>query len=177
MTELSYRDFRPDDFVALHDIVSHWNVTSNLGNWPWPPDPEFTKSRCRPFYGDGFVWAIVANARVIGSVGVTTGELGYMLHPEAHGRGFISRAVRDALYFAFHDLEAGEVRADIWADNQISRRVLKRAGFVLIRQEILHAKARNEPTASETYRLDRESWQDLSARSQSFTPARHRNQS
>lgn len=51
---VTYRAVRPQDFDALHALVSLWDVTRNLGSWPWPPDPEFTAKRCQPFEGDGF---------------------------------------------------------------------------------------------------------------------------
>lgn len=154
----TYRAVRPQDFDALHALVSLWDVTRNLGSWPWPPDPEFTAKRCQPFEGDGFVWAICIDDALIGTVSVVRGELGYMLHPDHHGKGIVTQATRTALSHAFNDLGAMVVHADIWADNAASRHILTRFGFTLAVQEVEHALARDEPTDSETYKLTRAAW-------------------
>lgn len=160
MTEgaITFRDVHPQDFEAMHGLVTFWEVTRNLGTWPWPPDAEFTRKRCMPFEGDGFVWAVCANTRFIGTVSVVRGELGYMLHPEFHGKGIITRAVQDALDHAFDTLKLDEIHADIWADNLASRHILGRAGFVLTKETIDHAVARDALTESETYSLTRAAW-------------------
>ena len=77
MADLTYRDMRADDFADLHALVSYWSVTRQLGSWPWPAQTDFTKSRCRPCKGAGFVWAICLHDRLIGTLGVTGGNLGY----------------------------------------------------------------------------------------------------
>ena len=155
---VTYRAVRPQDFDALHALVSLWDVTRNLGSWPWPPDPEFTAKRCQPFEGDGFLWAICLDDRLIGTVALTRGELGYMLHPDHHGRGIVSRATQDALSYAFNELGMDKVHADIWADNAASKHILTKFGFSLTVEEVVHALARDEPTESETYELTRSVW-------------------
>ncbi|MEL6118206.1 MAG: GNAT family N-acetyltransferase [Pseudomonadota bacterium] len=155
---VTYRSVRPQDFDAMHALVSFWDVTRNLGSWPWPPEPEFTRRRCQPFEGDGFVWAICLKDTLIGTVSVVRGELGYMLHPDHHGQGIITKAVHAALLHAFHDFCVGEVHADIWADNAASKHILTKFGFTLSVQEVEHALARDEPTESETYVLSRHTW-------------------
>lgn len=159
MRELVFRDLCADDADALHELVSRWEVVRNLGSWPWPPDRAFTLSRCRPFEGQGFSWGIFASGRMIGTVAVTDGVLGYMVHPDFQGQGVIKTAVPMALSEAFLDPSLLEIQADIWADNAISRRVLQGFGFTLRVQETAHALARDEPTASETWHLTRAYWQ------------------
>ncbi len=155
---VTYRAVRPQDFDALHGLVSLWDVTRNLGSWPWPPEEEFTRKRCMPFEGDGFVWAICQEDALIGTVSVVRGELGYMLHPDHSGRGIVTQAAQTALSHAFNDLGIKEVHADIWADNAPSKHILMKFGFTLAVQEVEHALARNEPTDSETYKLTRTDW-------------------
>ena len=163
MPELTYRALQPDDFGAMHEIVSQWSVVRNLGSWPWPPEPTFTRNRCLPYAGNGAVWAILEEGQVIGTVALTDGELGYMLHPRAQGRGIITQAVRDKLPGAFSTFGWDRVFADIWADNAASRRVLQKFGFTLTREEVCDSLARGTPTASETWELPRATWQALSA--------------
>jgi hypothetical protein len=81
MLDLSYRDLGPADFDAVHATASHWDVVRQLGSWPWPTDPAFTHTRCVPFAGHGFVWGIVLDAQLVGSVAMTGGELGYTIDP------------------------------------------------------------------------------------------------
>ncbi|MEL6410153.1 MAG: GNAT family N-acetyltransferase [Pseudomonadota bacterium] len=159
---ISYRAMRPDDFEPMCAMVNHWEVVRNLGSWSWPPNPAFVRKRCQPFDGDGFVWAVCKDGVFIGQVAVVRGVLGYMLAPQHHGQGIMGRAVGDALEeaFAVHGVE--EVTADIWADNEISRHLLTKFGFELTVEETVHALARNEMTASETYKLTSKRWQTLS---------------
>ncbi|MEM6586810.1 MAG: GNAT family N-acetyltransferase [Pseudomonadota bacterium] len=158
---ITYRAVRPDDFDAKHALVSDWEVTRNLGSWPWPPDKEITRKRCIPFEGDGFVWAICTGDVLIGTVSVVRGELGYMLRPDHGGQGIIQKAAKTALIHAFDTLRLDQVHADIWADNLASRHILTKFGFVLSVKEVVHALARDEPTHSETYILSRAAWSAL----------------
>ena len=158
MPALTYRNFRASDFEAMHAMVSHWEVVRNLGAWPWPPDPDFTRSRCRPFEGNGFAWAICENEELVGSISLTDDELGYMLRPEYHGRGIIQTAARQVLAFGFADPAREYVRALAWADNAISIHILEKLGFVLESETYDHAKARNAQTHSKTFHLTRAAW-------------------
>lgn len=165
--DLSYRPLETGDLDALTVIVSDWEVVRQLGSWPWPPEPDFNRSRCIPYSGDGFVWGIIADNTLVGTVSVTGGELGYSLRRASWGQGIISRAAGAAVDNAFVTLEHWEIEASIWADNVASRRVLARLGFQLVLTEMVHSKARNIATPSETLNLTRARWQDLSNRSQS----------
>ena len=80
-------DGRTGWYIGAHDseldvtqaenlkLVSIWEVTRNLGTWPWPADEEFTRSQCGPLNGDGFVWGICKDDTLIGTVGVKNGGL------------------------------------------------------------------------------------------------------
>ncbi len=158
---ITYRDKRPGDFKDLHELVSIWKVARNLGSWPWPPDPEFTRTRCVPFDGDGFIWAICKDDVLIGTVGVKCGALGYMLHPDHQGRGVVQHAVRKALTYAFELERLNAISAHIWEDNHVSRHVLEKFGFRLTKQEVVQALARDAMTARETYVLTTSEWSSL----------------
>ena len=155
---ITYREVGPQDFDALFALVSIWDVTRNLGSWSWPPDEALARERTQPFQGEGFVWVMCKDGAFIGTVSVVRGALGYMLHPDHHGKGIMQNAVRDALSNAFESSGVQEVTADIWADNVASKHILTKFGFTLTVQEVVHALARDEPTESETYRLTREAW-------------------
>jgi RimJ/RimL family protein N-acetyltransferase len=158
MTDLAFRPLAPGDAGALHTLVSNWAVVRNLGTWPWPPDPAFTASRARPFDGPGFVWAVLVGGRLSGTVGVTRGELGYMLVPEVQGRGVATRACRMALDAAFADPGLAGVTARIWADNRASARVLTKLGFRETGRHRDHSPARGVEAAGIDLALTRGEW-------------------
>lgn len=162
MPDLSYRPIEPSDLPDLTAIVGDWEVVRQLGSWPWPADPAFTASRCRPFDGDGFVWAIILSGRMVGTVAVTGEELGYSLRRDQWGQGIVTQAAGVAVAHAFSTMTLDLITADIWADNAASRIVLEKLGFRSVLTEIVHAKARNAPTLSETFHLTRADWQTLS---------------
>ncbi len=159
---LTYRPFGPEDLPALTALVSDWRVVRQLGSWPWPPEPALIAARCGPYQdGPGFVWAILADGALIGSIGITGGNLGYKLHHDAWGRGYASEAARFALDHAFADPALSEVTADTWVDNTGSQRVLAKLGFVRKAILISHAKARGTPIPRYRYVLPRAAWQRL----------------
>lgn len=160
MTDLTYRAFRPDDFADLHAIASHWSVVRQLGRWPWPPQEDFTKSRCKPFEGQGFVWAVCLERRVIGSMAVTGGELGYMFAPEVQGRGIATQAARHAIQTAFNDYDWPMLNASTWQDNHASAAVLRKFGFAHWQTRYTRTPARF-PTLVHQYRLPRITWDRL----------------
>jgi len=155
MDNLGYRAMRRDDFDALHEMMSDWGVVRQLGGWPWPADPDLTRSRCQPYDGDGFVWAICVDDRLIGIVGVTRGDLGYALHPSFHGRGIISRASSRAVARAFRSSDRDHLTASTWHDNPTSRHLLAKLGFRHWQTRFLHARARGLPTIVHHHRLTR----------------------
>lgn len=158
---LRYRDLAPGDLDSLHAIVSDWQVTRQLGSWPWPPDRAFTKSRSVPFEGDGFVWAILEDGHLIGTVGVAERSLGYMLARSHWGRGRGGEAVAAALDRAFSESPA-DVTATVWHDNLASRRLLERMGFEMTEGGTARSIARGGDVAKQDYRLSREVWERLS---------------
>ena len=157
----TYRDVRETDLEAMHDIATHWSVVRQLGGWPWPPNRSFTATRSRPYRGDGFVWAICEEDRLIGTVAITGTELGYFLDPRHHGRGVMSRAVHKAIQHGFEHLERDTLHATTWIDNTASHRLLTRAGFGHWQTRFERSKARRLPVLTRHYRLERTHWDSL----------------
>ena len=166
MPELTFRNLGNSDFEDLHAIVSDWSVVRQLGGWPWPANPDFTQSRCRPYSDDGFVWAICRNDQLIGTIGVTGGDLGYMLHPAQQGKGIISQATIIAINHAFDTTDRDHLTGSTWHDNTGSYRVLQKLGFAHWQTRYRHAKARNRPTVVHHHRLTRTTWDRLRTRAQ-----------
>lgn len=139
---LSYRDLMPHDAPALHEIVSHWNVVRQLGSFPWPADPDFSASRCRAYGDDGFAWGVYLGGKLIGTVAITKGELGYMIDPAHHRQGYAREAVRFALTHA----GLGHVEAEVWHDNAASLGLLQSLGFTVLHPSQHMSKARGVMT-------------------------------
>lgn len=156
---LTFRSRQATDLWAMHDLVSRPEVLRQLGpKWPWPADPAFTLTRSTPWLGDGFVWGIFRDGAHIGSVGVTEGELGYVLHPDHQGQGLASEAVERALTRAFDEDGLSEVHAGVWADNLASIGLLKKFGFQLTGEDLGTNALRPEPSPGFTLRLTRQDW-------------------
>ncbi|GGL77541.1 GNAT family N-acetyltransferase [Wenxinia marina] len=157
---LTYRPLGPADAPRLHEIGSDWAVVRQLGGWPWPPDRAFTESRSKPYEGgEGFVWGVFEGGRLVGSVGVTRREIGYMFDLADRGRGIARAAVDAAIGFAFASWDWPEIRATTWADNPASARVLARAGFVHWSTRYERSKARRLPVLLHRHRLTRARWE------------------
>lgn len=71
-------------------------------------------------------------------------ELGYMILPEYHNRGYVSEAVDTLLNYAFNTLNFHSIEAIIDSENIASERVLLKNGFVkeahLIENEFYNGK-------------------------------------
>ncbi len=165
MVDLTYRDIRADDFDNMHAMVSHWSVVRQLGRWPWPPQPDFTKGRCRPFEGNGFVWAVCVKGQLVGTMAVTNGELGYMFSPKVHGQGIATKAAGDAITAAFANYDWPILQASTWEDNAGSAAVLRKCGFVHWQTRYTRSPARL-PSVVHQYRLTRAAWDRLRSASQ-----------
>jgi [ribosomal protein S5]-alanine N-acetyltransferase len=154
---LAYRSMQATDAAALHGIVTQEAVVRQLYSWPWPPDADFTLSRAAPYRGDGFAWGIFREGRLIGTVAVTDGELGYFLAPEAWGLVYAGEACRVAIATAF---AAGRdhLTAGVWADNAASLRLLGKLGFRIVGDDRAFAQARQAETPGHLLRLDRADW-------------------
>ena len=161
MADILTRDLTAGDVDDLHAIACHWPVVRQLGGWPWPPDRAFTASRSRPFTGDGFVWGLERDGRIIGSMAVTRGELGYMLHPDHWGQGIATRAGRLAIDHAFATRDLDRIDAAAWADNAASACVLRKLGFTHWQTRMEHAKARRFPVQSHHFHLTRGTYDRL----------------
>ena len=157
---LSFRPLQAIDRDALHAIISHHSVTRQLGpKWPWPADPAFTLTRARPYHGRGFVWGLFRGGALIGTVGVTEGELGYGLHPDHHRQGLATEACQIALTRAFGPLGHDAVKAGVWADNAASLGLLAKLGFVVTGKHCGTSACRPDPAPGYDLVLTRTAWE------------------
>ena len=86
-------------------------------------------------------------------------EVGYFFHPSAWGQGYASEMLAASMAIADHTLRLTEVRAFAHPDNTGSRRVLKKAGFEVVRfvpemERFLYRRARQaQNLVHSSYRL------------------------
>lgn len=87
--------------------------------------------------GSQYAWAILAEGRAAGSIGIfrrenihrRTAELGYWLAQPYWGRGIVTAAVTEACRRVFADTDLLRIFAMPYATNAASCRVLEKAGF------------------------------------------------
>jgi len=83
---------------------------------------------------------------LIGHIGLSPArgsvEIGYAIEERLQGQGLATEAVTAVAEWAVGDLRLPEVLGIVAADNAPSRRVLEKAGFVRIDEDIKHADDR-----------------------------------
>lgn len=123
----------PADVDAFHAILSDPRA---MAYWSTLPHRERAQTQewvaamvaIPPGAGEDFV--IECDGRVIGKAGLYRfPELGYILHPEAWGKGYAAEALRPVLERAFAVHRLPEVTADVDPRNTASLRLLERLGF------------------------------------------------
>lgn len=127
------RRARSDDLAMFHAAMSHPGV---MRYWSTPPHEDLATSRdwvesmiaADPAISDDFV--IEVAGQPIGKLGCwRVPELGYLLHPDFHGRGYASEALAAFLEY-MRKRGLPRLTADIDPRNLASLRLLERAGFV-----------------------------------------------
>ncbi len=156
---LRLRQFRPDDFAALHAIVSDYEVVKMLGSWPFPAEAGFTRKRMvTPEAQAGQVLVIEVDGELAGAIGGVEGGMGYMLGRAFWGRGVATWAVREMVQRMFAGSDIAEVTASAWADNPASMRVLEKCGFARCGEGEDTCKARGEVLKYVDFSLSRTDW-------------------
>jgi RimJ/RimL family protein N-acetyltransferase len=141
---LTLRPYQPGDLPALHDMFGREDVCRYL---PWPPmDLDQARAkieqrlRQRRIEADGqaIVLAAVetATGRHVGEFMLRLtnaesrqGEIGWSLHPDAHGRGLATEGAREMLRLGFDELGLHRITAGSDPRNAASIRVMTRLGM------------------------------------------------
>lgn len=129
------------------DIVKNINnqkISRYMSHLPFPYHKkdalEFIKKNNRiakDKQNFGYSLAIEKAGEVIGMIGLRKivlghkASLGYWLGEKYWGRGLMTKAVAALLRFAFQELKLRRVYAQVFIENQASRRVLEKNGFKL----------------------------------------------
>ena len=149
---LELRDFRADDFAAVHAYASDPLVTLYTSFGPNTEeqtraflDLALQDAAARPRQNHSLAaveresGALLAGCGLLGR-GERTHEIGYVLNRGWWGRGFASEIVGALLDFGFGELAAHRIYARVAPENEASSRVLAKHGFRLeghLRKECL----------------------------------------
>jgi RimJ/RimL family protein N-acetyltransferase len=141
---LRLRSFEPDDSDAMHEIYSDAGVVRYLY------EAQRTRAEVAALVaqkrantrlssaGDGLSAAVVLreSGRLVGDVSLLwiseshrQAELGFVMHPSWHGRGYATEAARPMLAFAFEVVGVHRVIGRTEARNVGSARVLEKLGM------------------------------------------------
>ena len=137
------RKWQKTDAPELAKALFNKKVQDNLRDglpYPYTEEnaSEYIESIQKADENDVFVFAVVADGKVVGNVGVErqknvhrlTAELGYYLDEEYWGKGIMTEAVKELCAYVFDVSDIVRIFAVTYADNVASCRVLEKAGFL-----------------------------------------------
>ena len=137
---LVLRNFRPDDWEALHELAV-WYQASEWAKYdhPWPTQEEEVKGMAEWLSGEeGFLAVCLKETgRLIGLLNIHRKQeedgrvhgLGYVFHPDYHGQGYATEACRAGLDQVFGPWEADRITTGTHPDNEPSLRLLAKLGL------------------------------------------------
>jgi [ribosomal protein S5]-alanine N-acetyltransferase len=136
---LTLRNFRPDDWRDLHEMIVKYQASEYAKyDHAWPSsEAEIQGVAARFAGGDAYLAVCLrTSGKVIGFVCLNPTEnpgeldLGYVFNANFHGKGYATEACRAALDRAFGELVAERIVTGTAAANVPSCRLLDRLGFV-----------------------------------------------
>lgn len=153
--------FRLSDLADLHRIVTLPEVASKLLLF----HPGMTPDEVAPmFESDGLLppmrLTVRHGGRIAGSIGISAGDpprLFYFLDPALSGKGLGEEMSRAFLAEILARFDPPELLADVFLDNQPSRRLLKNLGFQREEDQMLSSLGRGQPAPAAIYRWRRRS--------------------
>lgn len=142
--DIKIRTWKLEDAQNLADALNNKKIQDNLRDGlPYPytiADAEaFISYMLKAEKDSQYAWAITADDKAIGSIGVfrkenihkRTAEMGYYIAEPWWGKGVGTIAVKDACNYIFKYTDILRVFAEPFAYNTASCRVLEKAGFTL----------------------------------------------
>lgn len=139
---LVLRKISLDDIDDMYEYAKDASLTKYL-TWSPHPDKAYTfeyvsylQSRYRS--GEFFDWAVTLRdgGKMIGTCGFTrfdfphnSGEIGYVINPDYHGKGIATEAVGEVIRFGFERLGLNRIECKFMIGNDASRRVMEKNGM------------------------------------------------
>ncbi|MEU4834355.1 GNAT family N-acetyltransferase [Streptosporangium sp. NPDC023615] len=171
---LILRPYTPADLDALHAIQSLPEVTRYLY---WGPrereqtqESLTTKTTQTALLEEGQTLTVAAELAATGELvgdGMLnwisrihrSGEIGYVLHPDHHGRGYATEIGQALLRLAFEGLDLYRVIGRLDARNHASARVLEKLGMRREAHLVDNEIVKGERTSELIYAILRREWQ------------------
>lgn len=142
--EISMRQWQFSDAETLKNIINNKKILDNLRDGiPYPYTienaKEFIAQTLNAEKGSQYAWAILADGKVTGSIGVfrkdnihrRTAEIGYYIAEEYWGMGIMTNVLKSVCKFIFENTDIIRIFAEPFAYNTASCRALEKAGFAL----------------------------------------------
>ena len=166
---LLLRPFQESDAADLYEYAKDPRV-GPIAGWPVHTSVENSREIIRTVFAAPNTFAVAERetGKVIGSAGFTgrsraefpapNDELGYALSPAFWGRGLMPEAAEELLRHGFEEMGLAAVWCSHYVENDQSRRVIEKCGFVRrFDEDVL-----DEPTGAQRparfYLLTRELW-------------------
>ncbi len=129
---LLLRPAREDDLPAFFAIMSDPRAMRFWSTLPHE-NIDLTRDWMRPLFnppGQGFEWVIALDGAVIGKAGgYNLPEIGFILHPDHWGQGYVTEAMQAIIPALFASSDVPHLTADVDPLNVASLRVLEKLGF------------------------------------------------
>ncbi len=139
---LVLRKMKASDAADMYEYARLPEVTRYL-TWRPHPNPGYTREYLeylgsRYAVGDFHDWAVTLkdSGKMIGTCGFTrfdlpnnSAELGYVLNPAYHGKGYATEAAREIIRFGFEQLKLHRIEARHMVGNDASHRVMQKLGM------------------------------------------------
>ena len=137
---------KPIDSYDMFEYAHRADVTKYL-TWLPHPSREYTRDylefigkcyRNGEFYDWALIWCADGEYRetMIGTCGFTRfdpphnkAEIGYVLNPDYHGRGYATEAAERVIAYGFEELDLHRIEARFMSGNSASLRVTEKLGM------------------------------------------------
>lgn len=141
---LRFRAYTIEDAEWLYKMRSHTSVSKYMDT-AIPKSPSDALKRIKDYHtafekANGITWAFVdknTNA-LIGDFGIwridrqnSRGDIGYILHPDFWGKGYMTEAMNTLIRFGFNQLNLHSYQANVNINNGNSKALLLKFGFKL----------------------------------------------
>ncbi len=152
---LLLRRMLPRDAEDMYEYARRADVTEYL-LWSPHTSRQYTSDYLRYItskykLGEFYDWAVVEkeSGKMIGTCGFTridlpnnAGEIGYVLNPDYHGRGYGTEAAGRVLVYGFKNLGLHRIEAKFMEGNQASLHVMEKLGMTFegYRRESMYVK-------------------------------------
>jgi RimJ/RimL family protein N-acetyltransferase len=169
---LRLRPWRESDVPRIVEACSDLRTQTWLGSMPDPYDEAAATAWLEHVEdnratGDSAAWAVVspdaddlalASVSYFGYTPELECEIGFWSHPDARGRGVMTRAMARVVEYAFEELGVLRVMAAAAVDNTASRHVIEANGLTAWGTERFGTRVRSGPAFAVFYDVPVEDW-------------------